>query len=574
MTRARSLGCALLLLLVLALVVACAPAAAPTPAPPPTATKAPVVPASPTAAVPAPAKPTPAPVKPTPAPPVAEKPQPGGVLTLRAQADPEHLDIQQQGSVIALNPIGPCYSNLLRYDPLENTKVIPDLATEWSVSDDGLVYTFKLRQGVKWHDGQPFTAADVQATFDRGIKPPRGTVTPRWSAIKAMAQDWAMVDPYTFKVTLKGPSASFLPFLAVDFMMIMPKHVLEAKGDLKKDVVGTGAFKFKSYKRSVSFEVVKNPDYFLPERPYLDVMLTYILPDPGTAMAAFRTRRILTLATYPYVKPSELRELQAEFGDKVKIGTYPVGGSVRLCINTKKTPWGDQRVRKAVHLALDRQAAVKALTEGTGAIGAPFDPRTEWSIPLDELLKMPGYRQPKDADLAEAKRLLAEAGFPNGFKSSIMARSYPDYVNASIFIAEQLRKIGIDLGSVKVMESAAGYAALNAGDFDTEGESVGFIIGDPDALITELYLATSGRNYGKYYNEKVEKLFEQESRTLDVQKRKQLIREMQLILLDDPPYGFLYMSTSNDAWWEDVRGYQSGQTIYTNIKYIDVWLKK
>ncbi|MDP2952689.1 MAG: ABC transporter substrate-binding protein, partial [Chloroflexota bacterium] len=244
------------------LLAACAPAASPTPAPTkPAPTVAPAAPA-PTAA-PAPA---------------AEKPRSGGILTSSFSGDPSSFDSHQERTVLNLAPVAPAYSLLVQNDPADNSKIIPDLAERWEVSPDGKVYTFYIRKGVKFHDGKPATSADVKANFDRIIFPPKGVLSHRKDTLQSVEKLEAP-DDYTVRFILKFPHAGFLQMVGNPYNSIFPKHVLEAKGDMKKDIVGTGPFKLKDFNRGVSFELVKNPDYFVPGRPYLDGITFYIIKD-------------------------------------------------------------------------------------------------------------------------------------------------------------------------------------------------------------------------------------------------------------------------------------------------------
>ncbi|MDP2952110.1 MAG: ABC transporter substrate-binding protein, partial [Chloroflexota bacterium] len=229
----------------------CAPAAQPTPAP----SKTPEV----VAPSPIPARPTPVTT------PSGEQPRYGGILKSNNLEDPPHLEFTQVKSAYALQPLNSIYSMLVQNDPQDETKIIPDLAERWEVSPDGKVYTFYLRKEVRFHDGQGLTSADVKVSIERFAWPPKGVI----SQMQGLFQGLDRIetpDPQTVVFVLKRPQASFLTIIAMPFFIVYPKHILDAKGDMKKDAVGTGPFKLKEYTRGVSFEQVRNPDYFVPGR--------------------------------------------------------------------------------------------------------------------------------------------------------------------------------------------------------------------------------------------------------------------------------------------------------------------
>ncbi|MDP2954144.1 MAG: ABC transporter substrate-binding protein, partial [Chloroflexota bacterium] len=253
------------------LVGACAPAAAPAS---PTATPAPTKPApaptpnqapSPTLAPERPA-PTPSPVQrtaptsPPKAPLAAESPKYGGVLNLVLREDPPHLDMHLDSIGSMLMALSPNYSLLVQFDPKEPEKVVPDLAERWEISPDGKVYTFYLRKGVRFHDGTPVTAKDVSFTFNNIVFPPKGVRSKHQAFFTALEKVEA-VDDYTVRMTTKFPQASFISMVAIPFAFIYSNPYYQAKGDMRKNVMGSGPFKFKNYARGVSFEVERNSDY-------------------------------------------------------------------------------------------------------------------------------------------------------------------------------------------------------------------------------------------------------------------------------------------------------------------------
>ncbi|MEK7874174.1 MAG: ABC transporter substrate-binding protein, partial [Chloroflexota bacterium] len=251
------------------LLAACAPAAAPAPAPAPAAPAA-----RPAAAAPATATP--------------ERPRYGGVLTITSDLDPPHFDAQQQTSMNIGLLVSPAYSNLLYYDAETGSKIMPELAEQWSVSPDALTYTFKLRKGVKFHDGTPLTPADVVFSLERMKTPPKGGLSASADLLVALDKVQTVGDD-TITLTMKYAFAPLASTLVVNFTPIFSKAYVEKNGDMKTTVMGTGPFKFKSYTPSVSFDLVKNENYWIQGRPYLDGISVFVIKDPATRLAALRT---------------------------------------------------------------------------------------------------------------------------------------------------------------------------------------------------------------------------------------------------------------------------------------------
>ncbi|MDP2953854.1 MAG: ABC transporter substrate-binding protein, partial [Chloroflexota bacterium] len=420
------------------LLLACAPAAAPTPRP---ATPTPVpAPAASPAAAPGPtATPAPPLTKPVPtvapslppapaAKPAEEKPRYGGVLTMVQKEDAAHFDTHQMLTIHISHWVDASYSTLIQHDPRDDTKLIPDLAERWEISPDGKVFTFYLRKGVKFHDGKPATSADVKLSMERLAWPPKGILS-HPQAMFAGLDKVETPDDHTVKLYLQYPKASFLELLAAPFTAIYPKHVVEQKGDMKKDIVGTGPFKLKSYTRGVVFEQEKFADYFIPGRPYMDGIKRYVIKDSAAIFAALRTGQVLFAGLRQHAVTSREQEILKKEVPGVAIQFVAVPNGTNLGMNLKRKPWDDVRVRKAASLAIDRRVGIQLLREGAAELGG-YMPPGQWGIPEEELVKMPGYRADRQGEIAEAKKLLAEAGFPNGFKSKILTRNYKDYIDA------------------------------------------------------------------------------------------------------------------------------------------------
>ena len=500
----------------------------------------------------------------------AAGPKTGGILIQAVNKEPPSLDPLQEGTIYMLVYVASQYNGLLQYDPLDNTKIVGDLAESWKISGDGRTITFKLHEGVKWHDGEPFTARDVLYTLSRTKNPPKGIRSPRkiqFASIEKMEAP----DANTFVLTTKVPNPSILSVLAQGWTLILPKHVMEARKDgMKKVVVGTGPYKFKKYIRGTSYEAVKNRDYFKKGRPYLDGMKWYVVPDMSAYVAAFKTHQINLLAGIPPIYKSHVEEIKAAVKDvQVHTGQMWVFGV--LWMNTEKKPWDDIRVRKAAWLAMDRQAAIKILAEGDGTLGLMLAAEGNWGLPAAEIAKLPGYRQPKDKDLAEARKLMAEAGYPNGLNVVMDSRSGTTDERRATFIQDQLAKIGIK-AKIKLNELAKMYKIINAYAYNCVSYPNAVALDDPDDAFSRYWLPSAQWNRARLKDPKLLEMHAKQSQTVDVAQRKKLVRELEDYIIAKYPAVVLYWSMQYGLAWPEVKNWKIGSGIYNNLRYQNVWL--
>ncbi|MER3397627.1 MAG: hypothetical protein C4315_05840 [Chloroflexota bacterium] len=498
----------------------------------------------------------------------AGNPRSGGVLTVRIDGDPPHFDIHQASTSSVLWPLAPCYNLLVQYDPQDPDKIIPDLAERWEVSPDGKVYTFYLRRGVRFHHGKPFDARDVWASFGRIIRPPQGMVSPR-RGVLGVVDGIELVDDYTVRFVLKRPAPSLLANLAQGWNVVYPEDILKAKGDMKKDVVGTGPFKFKNYTPGVSIELERNPDYHVPGRPYLDGIKFFIIPDPNTALAAFISGQLLM---YRPGVPAEAEEAERVLGNRVVV--QRVNGLIfdSLNLNARRKPWDDPRVRRAISLAIDRNAAIAVLAQGDGAVGGAMPAGGQWALPTDELRKLPGYQPDKEAELAEARRLLAEAGYGGSLRATLLTRKGAEWEPASIFIRDQLAKVGID-ATLNVQETATAFSLLNRGEFDLAPWVHAVAVDDPDAIFGEFYLCDSERNYSAVCLPEVDALFQRQSQEPNPLERKKLVWELDRRVLLGNIKVIIGWRFDRLMHWQNVKNYRRHPSLYNNQRLEDVWLE-
>ncbi|MEK7874092.1 MAG: ABC transporter substrate-binding protein [Chloroflexota bacterium] len=559
---------------------ACAPSAAPAQPPAadqPRATQSsPQTVPSPSARTPSTASltPAPTPTRAAASPPAATgQPKYGGMLTIRNPDPPSTFDMHQGARIDVSIPFSNVYIGLLRKDPLDTEKGIPSMAKEWQISPNGTEYTFTLNPGIKWHDGRALTAEDVAWNLNRMAFPPKGVAAPRTVGLLVGMVKAEAVDATKVRITLDAPSGSFLDRLANDWIVMLPRHILEKKqGDDLDVVVGTGSFKFARYNTNISIELTKNKDYFVPTRPYLDGITIFIIPDDRTGFAALRTGRVLlTTVGSRAISPTEaeLIETDADLSKKIMVERYASPTKMGFMPNVESKPWDDVRLRRAVSLALDRQAAVKVAQNAV--IGGYLNPRTPWGIPPEEVLKRPGYRQPKDQDIAAAKRLMAEAGYANGLDVSLLCRQGFDCERLASLVSADMAKIGIRATLVPTAANVLTEQFIK-GRFSAAHYSVSSPTSDPDSALTP-YLTGDGRNYPRFSDAQVDAWFKEQARTLDQTKRQEIVRRIEERLLDLEPHSTLYFIDYLRGRWNIVKGFKSGPYLQDeNLEY--AWLDK
>ena len=504
----------------------------------------------------------------------AETPRRGGILLAVIGADAPSLDPHQESTFATLHPVAPLYSGLLQVDPYGYPNIIGDVASEWKIAPDGLTYTFTIRPGIRFHDGSPLTAADVKASFDKIVFPPDGVRSPRKFYYTAVAGIEAP-DASTVVFKLKFPSASLLGNIASPWNVIYPKKYLDKDPNyFKSNVVGSGPFKFKSYTRGSTFEGERNPDYFVKDRPYLNGYKFFISTETSVRAAAIRSGR--AYIEFRDLPNSEADTIKKHLGDKVAVQTAPNSIQFGIAINNTVKPFTDVRVRKALTLGIDRYTASKVLYGITGLrdVGAMSRPGTEWAFAPAELETLPGFWRDADKSRGEARRLLAEAGYPNGFKVVLKNRNVKlPYQDWAVFVIQEWKKIGIEAEN-RPVETATWFAdGRDQGNFELIVNPAGAFLDDPDVTLNP-YVTGSPNNWSRFSDPRIDDLFSRQARTLDPAERRKLVIEIQKIVLENAYYmpGLWWMR--NVVHWTKVKNYVAPPSQFANQKLQDVWLSE
>jgi peptide/nickel transport system substrate-binding protein len=504
-----------------------------------------------------------------------EKPRNGGELVFPVPSEPPSYDGHRETTFGLIHPVAPHYNTLLRVDPADKsgTKPAPDLAESWTSSSDGLTHTFKLRRGVKFHDGSEMTSKDVKASYDHIIFPPAGVLSARKEAYSVVEAIEAP-DPYTVRFRLKWPAGSFLSSVASPWNFIYKADILAKDPHwYEQNVMGTGPFKFVEHVKGSHWVGKKNPDYWDKGKPYLDGFRVLFIKDDAAQVATIRGER--AHIQFRGFSPAQRDSIVQTLGNKVTVQESPWDCILMVGINHQKKPLDDRRVRRALTLAIDRYQGAQALSKiaivkevaGVQVPGTPF------ATPPDELAKLAGYGRDINAARAEARRLLKEAG-AEGLSFTLKNRGIPmPYEPLAIWLIDQWRQIGLNARQ-EVIEAATYYTILRRGDTEVHIDfQCGYIV-EPDLDLYKFVSSSKNPDNFGYYEDKVlDDLYVKQSRSLDPEERKRLVRQFEKRLLDEEAH---YLMTLQ--WHRiiphsaKVRGWTITPSHYLNNQLDTVWL--
>jgi ABC-type transport system substrate-binding protein len=504
----------------------------------------------------------------------------GGTLRIYHRDNPPSASILEEATVSVNMPFMPIFNNLVMFDPAKSHEsadtIVPDMASSWSWDPTNTKLTFKLHEGVKWHDGKPFTAKDVQCTWNMLIG--KGEAA---DFRKNPRQVWYFnLDDVTTngdnEVTfnLKAPQPSFLLLLASGYSPIYPCHV--PQNVMRTRPVGTGPFKFVEFKRGDAIRLVRNPDYFKKGRPYLDAIDIKIIENRSTRILAFTTGEFDL--TFPTDVSAPLMKDMKTQAPKALCEFKSTGVSINLIVNRGSPPFDNADVRKAMSLALDRKAFNTILNEGTGTIGGAMlpAPSGEWSMPQDRLEKLAGYGPDIEKNRAEARKLMEGLGYgpSKTLKVKVATRNIAIYRDPAVILIDQLKKIYID-GELENVDTPQWYTKIGKKDYQIGLNLTGIAVDDPDSNLVENYTCKSARNYTEYCNPEVDKLIFQQSSEIDRIKRKELVWDVEHLLVEDAARPIIEYDSGGTCWQPYVKGFTMHEnSIYNNTRFEDVWLDK
>lgn len=414
-------------------------------------------------------------------------------------------------------------------------KIVPKLAESWTISDDGLTYTFKLRQDVRFHNGRPLVAADVKFSLDRA-REPKSVQSDFLTTVASVD----VVSDYEINVVLSEPFAPLLGVLAI--APVIDKETLAEHGDLRNATNGTGPFKLTQWVPGQVVRLERNPAYYVPGLPYLDGIEYRPLSDDTARVSALRTGEVDLIYGVPATDVDVLQRDPA-----VTVITEPVAGYTYAGINLQKAPFNDLRVRQALAFAADRQAMVDMSVFGFG-----FPIRTGPVVAPPEA-QVHEVMYPHD--IARAKQLLADAGYPNGFKASVLVPSAVKRLLATAQVLQaNLKEIGIEL-DVRPLEFGIWLELVQGGDYDLFIISDGPPVGDPDALLSIAYSTGGQFNEFGFSDALVDELLHKGRTTIDQNERNRIYQDAQRRIAEQAPALFLYNNVAIEAHSADLRGF-------------------
>jgi peptide/nickel transport system substrate-binding protein len=491
----------------------------------------------------------------------------GKTLVVGLVAEPTSMDPGQLTDINSMRVLSSVYDTLVRFKEGSFTQE-PGLATAWKMSPDGLTYTFTLRRGVKFHDGTPFDAAAVKFTYDRLLDPKHPFAEtgpfPFASFYYGAVKEVAVVDPYTIRFTVKEPFSPLLNNLTLNTgRVVSPAAVKKWGKEFASHPVGTGPFKFVSWDKNVRIVLDANPAYWAGP-PKLDRLVFRPLVEEQTRVTELMSGGVDFIVDVP---PDNVDQVKKD----ARLAFYEQPGPHIwwVTLNTQKKPFNDVRVRRAVNYAVNRDAISNDLLKrtATSAIG-PIPPSITWAF-TDQVTKYP-------YDPERAKKLLTEAGYPNGFSAVFWIPESGSGMQSPKTMAQAIQA---DLAAVGVTASIQTFewgAYLNkygkgfGQDADMGAMSFMLDPGDPAPMLSLVIDGKGGFRGGAYANPDVDRLLAEATRITDLKKRGDLYRQVQKLVVDDAPWIFVDNAIQNAAGTKKVVGFKLHPSFYLFFDKISV----
>ncbi len=503
----------------------------------------------------------------------------GGTLRISHRDNPPSASIHEEATISVVQPFMAVFNNLVLFDPNEKLnspdKIVPDLAESWSWSPDQTKLTFKLRSGVKWHDGKPFTAKDVKCTWD-AVSGKAGADQLRKNPRKVWYQNLKEVQvgsdtEVTF--VLGRPQPSFLSMLAAGYS---PVYACHAQGrDMRSKPIGTGPFKVVEFKRNEAIKLVRNPDYWKQGRPYLDGIDWKIVPNRSTRMLGFVAGEFdMTFdsdVTYPL-----LEDIKKQKPDAVCEGR-PSNVNQNVLINPEAAPFDKKELRRALVLAIDQKPFNDILFQGHAMSGAALlpPPAGFWGMPKEMLEKLPGFGD-VEKNRAEARKIMEQAGYSKDkpLKIKVSTRNIAIYRDPAVILIDQLKNIYIE-AELEPIDTTVWYTKIQRKDYQLGMNLTGLGVDDPDTAFYENFFSTSDRNYTAYKNPEIDALIDKQSAELDREKRKQIVWEIERKLAEDGARPVIVHNIGNTCWAPFVKGVVlQTNSIYNGWRFEDIWIDR
>jgi peptide/nickel transport system substrate-binding protein len=500
----------------------------------------------------------------------------GGILRMYDPDSPPTMSLLEEATIGSQAPMMGVFNNLVMFDQhVKQTSlqsIVPDLATSWSWSEDGTALTMPLRQGVRWHDGKPFTAADVKCTWDLIME--TGSDKLRFNPRKSQYKNLDRVSvngDYEVTFHLKHPQPAFPIVLAGGFSAIYPCHVPAAQ--MRQHPIGTGPFKFVEFKQNESIKVTRNPDYWKPGLPYLDGIEYTIIKDPSTAVLAFIAGKFDM--TFPYfLRIPQLKDVQSQSPQAICEVTPAGGVNNHLLVNRDTPPFDNLELRRAMALAIDRKAFIDILNEGQGDIGGVLQPPPggQWGMPPETLRTLPGYDPDIEKNRVEGRQIMQKLGYgpSNPLKIKLSTRDLTIYRDPAVIMLDQLKQVYID-AELELIDTSRYFPKIMRKEFTV---SVNLQTSGAEA-IDLFYGCGSSLNWDGYCNADVDRLLVEQSEASDEERRKQLLWAIERKLAEDFARPIISYGRIATCWQPHVKNLtMMVNSVFSGNRREDTWLDK
>src|SRR5216684_3797012 len=503
----------------------------------------------------------------------------GGILKSYSIDSPASMSIHEEVTIYALRPTMGVFNNLVMYDQhvKQNSmrSIVPDLAESWIWDEDGTRLTFKLHDGVKWHDGKPFTAQDVKCTWDllQGKTSEKLRINPRKAWYRNLEEVTTSGD-YEVTFRLKRPQPAFVALLASGFSPVYPCHVSPAL--MRQHPIGTGPFKFVEFKPNESIKVARNADYWKKGQPYLDGIEYQIIKNVATGTLAFVAGKVDMTSPY-FLQVPVVSDVKDQAPEAI-CQLVPVNVNRNVMMNRDMPPFNDPDLRRAMALSLDRKAFVDTLTLGKGDVGGVMQPPPEgiWGMPPEMLKTLPGYDPDVQKNRAEARRIMEKLGYQpdKRLEIKVSTRDISYYRDPAVILIDQLKEVYID-GELDTVDTVQWYPKIMREDYTVGLNLTINGLDDPDQTLYENFTCGAEGNYDRYCNPELDKMVDRQSMEFDQKKRKELVWAIEKKLAEDAARPILWHNRTGTCWQPYVKGYTPMvNSVPNGWRMEDVWLDK
>ncbi len=477
--------------------------------------------------------------------------QSGGTLVAAWNQEPVGFDPHIVSAVSSHQVLTNVIDNLVTLDEEQN--IVPELAETWSVSDDGTVLTFTLREGVMFSNGEPLTAAHFKTVFERILDPETGSGN-AWRL--AGVESVEAPDERTLVLGLSAPTPGLLGHLAVSKALGVFHPSAIEDGTVNTRPVGTGPFMISDYQPGNRVLLERNPHYWREGLPYLDAVDVRIIPDETVRRTALVTGEIDWTFTVP---AQSVAELQAR--DDVVVDATPAGAYYYIGVNTRDGPLADARVRQAISYAVNRDNVVQAAEFGNAEVTQdPIPSNSAWSFDY----------APYEHDVERARQLLAEAGFADGFDLTIMPTTeVPATIRAAQVIQADLAAVGIR-ASINTLEWAEWLQEQGEGNYETFVCSWNGLV-DPDDFFYAQHHTGEVFNFTGYSNPSVDELLDEARGLAEFDDRYPLYEQVNQMIVDDAAYIYLYNPLQIHAYNPYVQGFSTRSD--QSVRFHETWME-